>query len=72
MNKPSRARLQPINVPKMSPSWPAMPTAAAATARFCGDSIHLARARELLVGALGGDPGPEATLPSSVLADAAE
>ncbi|GAA1832602.1 hypothetical protein GCM10009836_08420 [Pseudonocardia ailaonensis] len=28
---------------------------------------HLARARELLVGALGGQPGPEATLPSSVL-----
>jgi DNA-binding GntR family transcriptional regulator len=27
---------------------------------------HLARARELLVGALGGEPGPEATQPSSV------
>jgi DNA-binding GntR family transcriptional regulator len=30
---------------------------------------HLARARELLVGALGGTPGPEASRPSSVLAD---
>jgi hypothetical protein len=29
-------------------------------------------ARELPVGALGGIPGPEATRPSSVLADAAE
>jgi DNA-binding GntR family transcriptional regulator len=28
---------------------------------------HLARARELLVGALGGTPGPEAARPSSVL-----
>lgn len=28
---------------------------------------HLARARELLAGALGGDPGPEAFLPSSAL-----
>lgn len=33
---------------------------------------HLSRARELLVGALGGSPGPEAARPSSVLADAAE
>jgi DNA-binding GntR family transcriptional regulator len=33
---------------------------------------HLSRARELLVGALGGSPGPEATRPCSVLADAAE
>jgi hypothetical protein len=33
---------------------------------------HLSRARELPVGALGGSPGPEATWPSSVLADAAE
>ena len=30
------------------------------------------RARELPVGPLGGSPGPEATRPSSVLADAAE
>ncbi len=29
---------------------------------------HLARARELLAGALGGEPGPEASLPSSALA----
>lgn len=29
---------------------------------------HLGRARELLVGALGGEPGPEAGRPSSVLA----
>jgi DNA-binding GntR family transcriptional regulator len=29
---------------------------------------HLARARELLVGALGGTPGPEADRPCSVLA----
>lgn len=29
---------------------------------------HLARARELLAGALGGQPGPEAFLPSSALA----
>jgi DNA-binding GntR family transcriptional regulator len=32
---------------------------------------HLARARELLAGDLGGVPGPEATLPPSVLADRA-
>ena len=32
---------------------------------------HLARARELLAGALGGEPGPEATLPSSALPVAA-
>jgi DNA-binding GntR family transcriptional regulator len=31
---------------------------------------HLGRARELLVEALGGTPGPEATLPPSVLSDA--
>ncbi len=31
-------------------------------------SEHLARARELLAGALGGSPGPEAFLPSSALA----
>lgn len=31
---------------------------------------HLARARELLAGALGGTPGPEAFLPSSALASA--
>ena len=30
---------------------------------------HLARARELLVGALGGTPGPEAGRPYSVLAE---
>lgn len=29
---------------------------------------HLARARELLAGALGGEPGPEAFIPSSALA----
>ena len=28
---------------------------------------HLSRARELLAGALGGEPGPEAYLPSSAL-----
>ena len=32
---------------------------------------HLARARELLAGALGGEPGPEAFLPSSALQQAA-
>ena len=32
---------------------------------------HLARARELLAGALGGVPGPEATQPSSAFAEAA-
>lgn len=31
---------------------------------------HLARARELLAGSLGGEPGPEAFLPSSALAEA--
>jgi DNA-binding GntR family transcriptional regulator len=31
---------------------------------------HLARARELLAGALGGTPGPEAELAPSVLAAA--
>jgi len=32
---------------------------------------HLARARELLAGALGGEPGPEAFLPSTALAPSA-
>ncbi len=31
---------------------------------------HLSRARELLVGSLGGQPGPEADLPSTALPDA--
>lgn len=31
---------------------------------------HLSRARELLVGSLGGEPGPEADLPSTALPDA--
>lgn len=31
---------------------------------------HLSRARELLAGALGGKPGPEAYLPSSALPSA--
>ena len=33
------SRLQPITLRKMSPSRPAMPTAAAAIARFCGQII---------------------------------
>ena len=35
----SSSRLQPITLRKMSPSRPAMPTAAAAIARFCGLTI---------------------------------
>ena len=44
--------LQPTTRRKSSPSWPAMPTAAAPMARFCGDTILPSTPPELLAAAI--------------------
>ena len=44
-------RLQPTTLRKRSPSWPAMPTAAAPMARFCGEIILPSTPPELLAAA---------------------
>src|SRR5215210_6207761 len=46
-----RTMLQPTTLRNRSPSWPAMPTAAAPIARFCGEIIFPSTPPELLAAA---------------------
>ncbi len=56
--------LHPSTLRKRSPSWPAMPTAAAPMARFCGEIIFPSTPPELLAAAMsvGDSPASSAAL----------